>query len=356
MPSLHQKETAVVPPTQRSLAIQIRDCRCVAVLFKLNKDQSGLILSVELVLLSIVVVIGVISGLTAIRDSIVSEVSDVAGAIQDLNQSFSWTGVNSDGSPAGGSYVDRLDYCDEPGDVANAADNGILFDLEPLDEGDTLTIPIIPPKVFVQSGVSGIDSFSNRTSTSIEGTIGDGTIDTTFVTTTNGGLITGANNGDIRFSEDPDFAGTFTTTFADPLTDFEFWVEDITNIAGQAENLLGNFTVTLSDGTVLNNAAFTVVPDPISPNTNFGEFRTGPRDRDAVQVVTRNGAQFVTDPTVNGSGNQAAGRIVFTGVPTYGGAPPSNAVGISSISFDRSGGPDNFTAGFGFSGSVLICD
>ncbi len=354
MPSLHHKETAIVSPAQRSLAILIRDCRCLAVFAKLNKDQSGLILSVELVLLSIVVVIGVISGLTAIRDSIVSEVSDVAGAIQDLNQSFSWTGVNSDGSPAGGSYVDRSDFCDKPGDVAGAADNGILFDLEPLDEGDA--IPIIPPNGFVQSEVSGIDSFSNRTLTSIEGTIGDGTIDTTFVTTTDTGRITGASNGDIRFSEDPDFAGTFTTTFADPLTDFEFFVEDITNIAGQAENLLGNFTVTLSDGTVLNNAAFTVIPDAISPNTDFGEFRTGPRDRDAVQVVTRNGAQFVTDPTVNGSVNQAAGRIVFTDVPTYGGAPPFNAVGVSSISFDRSGGPNNFTAGFSFSGSVLICE
>ena len=108
-------------------------------------DQSGLILSVELVLLSVVVVFGVITGLVAVRDSIVSEISDVAGAIQDLNQSFAWTGTNSDGSPAGGSFVDRLDYCDSVDDPAGMADNGVLFDLLPIDEGEELIIAVIEP-------------------------------------------------------------------------------------------------------------------------------------------------------------------------------------------------------------------
>ncbi|MFK7769774.1 MAG: hypothetical protein AB8B55_21380 [Mariniblastus sp.] len=332
----------------------------LAIFAKLYRDRSGLILSVELVLLSIVVVIGAIAGLLAIRDAIVSEISDVAGAMQDLNQSFAWTGTNSDGSPAGGAYVDRLDYCDDAGDVAGQADNGVLFDLLPVDEGTELVIPVIPndpPKVWVQSDTSGIDSFNGRTPTSVNGTIGDGTIDTTFTTTTDTGQITGANNGDIRYSESNANSGTFTTDFADPITNLEFWVEDLTNVsAADAENLLGNFTITLSDGTVLTNAAFTILPDAIRPNSPYGEFTTGSRDRESLVTVTRGGNQYLTDPTINTTNRQGAARITFDAVPTYGGAPPSDAVGVTSISFDRSGGPNNFTSGFSFSGNVLVCE
>lgn len=102
---------------------------------KLWDDQQGFIVSIELVLLSTILVIGLITGMTALRDAIVSELSDVAGAVQDLNQSYQFNGVNGhSGQTAGSDYVDALDHCDDAEDPAGAADNCITFDVAPADE------------------------------------------------------------------------------------------------------------------------------------------------------------------------------------------------------------------------------
>ena len=62
-------------------------------------------------------VIGMIVGLVSIRDQIVQELADVAGAISEVNQSFSFsaiTGHNS--STAGSDFLDQTDNCDDPGE------------------------------------------------------------------------------------------------------------------------------------------------------------------------------------------------------------------------------------------------
>lgn len=315
-------------------------------------DQSGFVFSIEMILLGTVVVIGLIVGHTSLRDALNSELSDIGGALQDLNQSYDYTIENADGSTRLVSFLDGLDFCDDPEDTVGAADNCIVFNLEPADEAE--------PKVFEVSEVGSLafDSVNTGTGGSATGLIGDGSLTTNFTTTTDTGSILGTIGNLIGFRESPNDAGTFTTTFADPLTNLEFFVTNLTNITNRGtENFLGNFTVTLSDGTVLNNAAFTVLPDVITPNTTFGEFTTIGSDRESLQVVTMGGNQFVTDPTFNGAGSQAGGRIVFDGIPSVGTSPSaSKPVGISSISFDRSGGPTGFSAFFGFSGEVIIID
>ncbi len=309
-------------------------------------DQSGFVFSVEMLLLGTVVVIGLIVGHTTVRDSLNSELSDIGGALQDLNQSYTSTVENSDGSTTVSSFQDRLDHCDQPGDPVGAADNCIVFNVEPTDEGEFKTFDVS------EVGSNEFTSVNTGFGGSATGTIGDGSLNTTFNTTTDTGQILGTSGNTIRFRESPNANGTFTTTFADPLTNVELWVQNLAN----DDNFLGNFTVTLSDGTVLNNAAFTVLPDAISPNSTFGEFSTIGSDRENLQVTTIGGNQFVTDPTTNGPGSQAAGRIVFTGIPPTGNSPTlSNPVGITSVSFERSGGPNNFSAFFGFSGQVIIC-
>lgn len=324
-------------------------------------DQSGFVLSVEMLLLGTVIVVGLIVGHTAVRDALNCELSDIGGALQDLNQSYMFSFENSDGSTTESSFVDTRDWCDQPEDPVGQADNCVAFDLDPANEGDPGPPPWEPPvKEFEVSEVGGqsFTSVNPGIGGSATGTIGDGTLNTTFTTTTDTGQILGTSGNRIRFRESPNANGTFTTTFADPLANVEFWVGNLTNVSA-IDNLLGNFTVTLSDGTVLNNAAFTVLPDVINPNSTYGEFTTIGSDRESLSVTTVGGNQFVTDPTANGPGSQAAGRIVFTGVPAVGTspAPLSNPpVGITSISFDRSGGPNNFSAFFGFSGQVIICD
>lgn len=328
---------------------------------RLWRDESGFVFSVEMLLLGTVVVIGLIVGHTSIRDALNCELSDIGGALQDLNQSYIFSFENSDGDTIESSFVDSRDWCDMPGDPVGLADNCIAFDLDPTNEGDPLPDPWEPPlKEFEVSevGDQNFTSVNTGFGGSVSGTIGDGTLDTTFTTTTDTGQILGTSGNTIRFRESPDSNGTFTTTFADPLANVEFWVGNLTNLFS-VDNMLGNFTVTLSDGTVLNNAAFTVLPDVINPNSTYGEFTTWSSDRESLLVTTIGGNQYVTDPTLNGSGSQSAGRIVFTGAPPVPTSPTpvsSPPVGISSISFERFGGPNFFSATFGFSGQVIFCE
>lgn len=98
-------------------------------------DQQGFIVSIELILLSTILVIGLITGMTALRDAVVSELSDVGGAIQDLNQGYEYNGVaGNSGRTQGSDFTDTRDFADEPEDPFGAADNCISFGILPLDE------------------------------------------------------------------------------------------------------------------------------------------------------------------------------------------------------------------------------
>ena len=98
-------------------------------------DEAGFIVSIELILIATIAIIGLITGLTAVRDAVVSELSDVAGAVQDLNQCYSFFGVvGHSGSTCGSDYVDMTDWSDDADDIAGAADNCITFDGGPDDE------------------------------------------------------------------------------------------------------------------------------------------------------------------------------------------------------------------------------
>ena len=65
--------------------------RCLAQLWK---DEHGFILSAELVLISTILVLGMIVGLTSLQSSVVGELTDVSGAIRSLNQSYFYKGYS----------------------------------------------------------------------------------------------------------------------------------------------------------------------------------------------------------------------------------------------------------------------
>jgi len=103
---------------------------------RLWNDEAGFIVSAELILIATIVVIGLLVGLAAVRDGIVSELSDVAGALQDVNQSYSIDGVvGHNANTAGFDYIDDTDECDTPDDPTGSADNCINFSGEIVDEG-----------------------------------------------------------------------------------------------------------------------------------------------------------------------------------------------------------------------------
>ncbi|QDT12338.1 hypothetical protein [Planctomycetes bacterium K23_9] len=98
-------------------------------------DEAGFVVSVELVLVSTIAVLGLMTGLTAVRDGVVCELSDTAGAVQDLNQSYSYNGVvGHSGATAGSDFNDALDFCDSTDDLSGRADNCITFDGAPVNE------------------------------------------------------------------------------------------------------------------------------------------------------------------------------------------------------------------------------
>ena len=110
---------------------------------KLWNDECGFIVSTELILIATIVVMGLMAGMTAVRDAVISEMSDVAGAIQDLNQSYSYFGVlGHSASTSGSDYVDETDYCDDAGDTADVVDNCIAIEgINVNDEGTAVDVP-----------------------------------------------------------------------------------------------------------------------------------------------------------------------------------------------------------------------
>jgi len=130
-------------------------------------DECGATLSVELILITTLVVVGMIVGLTTLRDSIVQEFGDTAIGVSVLNQGYSMStqiAGNQDmalsdtatSQYAGGdvevvvqvfdsNYTDNNDFCDHdtPGaegssvaDVAGAAPACIMMNIANVEEGD----------------------------------------------------------------------------------------------------------------------------------------------------------------------------------------------------------------------------
>ena len=80
---------------------------------RLWNEETGAILSAELMLIASILVIGVIAGLSALREAVVSELADVAQALANVNQSYSYGGVTGHCAVTGGGvFVDLLDFCD----------------------------------------------------------------------------------------------------------------------------------------------------------------------------------------------------------------------------------------------------
>jgi Flp pilus assembly pilin Flp len=74
------------------------------------RDECGAIYSTELLLVTSVVIAGLASGLTSFRDAVNSEFTDIAAAVQELNQSYLYGGIRSPRArTAGSDFVDRYD-------------------------------------------------------------------------------------------------------------------------------------------------------------------------------------------------------------------------------------------------------
>lgn len=86
---------------------------------QLWNDESGFVVSTELVLIATVLVLGMVVGLTTLRDQVIAELADVAAAMSNSNQSYSFTGITGHSSSTAGSvFDDNTDFCDLDTDPA----------------------------------------------------------------------------------------------------------------------------------------------------------------------------------------------------------------------------------------------
>lgn len=101
---------------------------------KLWNDEAGFIVSAELVLVATILVIGMIVGLTVLRNQVVQELADLGAALGMISQGYEYTGVSkitggttfalTDGS----GWDDQLDLCQtlpDGGDPAGFEPGGI---------------------------------------------------------------------------------------------------------------------------------------------------------------------------------------------------------------------------------------
>jgi hypothetical protein len=85
---------------------------------RLWNEEVGAIVSAEIMLVATILVIGVIVGLKSVRDSVVTELADVAQAISNVNQSYSYSGVGGHHAyTAGAAFIDNADFCDTGADT-----------------------------------------------------------------------------------------------------------------------------------------------------------------------------------------------------------------------------------------------
>ena len=80
---------------------------------RLWSDEAGFVVSSELVLIATVMVIGLLVGMVTVRDQVLQELADVADAISEINQSYSFSAVTGHFSRTAGSFFeDTSDACD----------------------------------------------------------------------------------------------------------------------------------------------------------------------------------------------------------------------------------------------------
>jgi Flp pilus assembly pilin Flp len=88
-------------------------------LTKLYSDEAGFIVSAELILISTIVVLGLIVGLSEVSHGVNQELEDVGSAIGKINQSYAYTGFSgAKGRQVGSRFYDFKDECDGQFDIS----------------------------------------------------------------------------------------------------------------------------------------------------------------------------------------------------------------------------------------------
>jgi Flp pilus assembly pilin Flp len=91
------------------------------IITQLTADEAGFIVSAELVLVSTILVLGMIVGLSEVSANINQELEDVGSAFASINQSFEYCGLEGHkGRSSGSEFYDYADQCDGQWDIVSS--------------------------------------------------------------------------------------------------------------------------------------------------------------------------------------------------------------------------------------------
>lgn len=89
-----------------------------------RKDESGFLVSTELVFIATICVIGLVTGLVEIQAAVIGELNDVGDAIGALNQSFFFSGFR--GTSTFGTCVKGITFGSKFEDHREECDNNVI--------------------------------------------------------------------------------------------------------------------------------------------------------------------------------------------------------------------------------------
>jgi hypothetical protein len=90
-------------------------------LSKLWADDGGALIATEWVFVATILILGIITGLIAVRQAVISELTEFANALLALDQSYSFAGQsNCLSSTAGSAATDSSDHIGEASIVTNS--------------------------------------------------------------------------------------------------------------------------------------------------------------------------------------------------------------------------------------------
>jgi len=108
-------------------------------MFKFWRDERAFVVTAELTLIATILGVGMLAGLASVRDQGLQELGDLAAALGDMNESYSFSSVTASTAwTAGSVFVDQRDFCDRPvGDLnGSSGEAGVHVHASPtIDEG-----------------------------------------------------------------------------------------------------------------------------------------------------------------------------------------------------------------------------
>ena len=100
-------------------------------------DDSGFLLSSESVIVGTLLVLGLVVGLTEVRNAVVQELGDYSQAVAWLSQDYEYTSVSSDNIADLGTSGSLFSDSDELEQyVSSVAANGIVVDIAASDDDE----------------------------------------------------------------------------------------------------------------------------------------------------------------------------------------------------------------------------